>query len=265
MKRSIRSAMLLLTLLAATYGPAGTASAQDKGGTDAVGSVTGRIALDCYGDPETVTVENTGEEPFVIDGISSVISSGEEGDSPSLSDQLAPDESITYESGPAASGPHVLTRNLIFEDGATPDDEDGVGIYLRPKSMPLARWRELAGAQIPFLTVQCTEGRGDFVLGMQTFQLTLYGTETGKNLFDVRSSQPGSRVLGPSVTFCQDYVPGPTKDNIVPPPCAGGGTDYTRVRPVGVMREGGDTLAVEWVRTRALCERPGSDPNCTYR
>ncbi len=34
---------------------------------------------------------------------------------------------------------------------------------------------------------------------------------------------------------------------------------------MGVMREGGDTFAVEWVRTRPLCERPGSDPTCRYR
>jgi hypothetical protein len=199
------------------------ASAQDR---------TVRLTIDCDRNPEKLRVENTGTVPLHITGIHTVI--GGEGDDSirRVADRLAPGASITYQSGPAASGPHVLTRRFIFEREVEGND-DGAFVQLRPpEGVPDEEWLELKGGG-PFL--YCDVRKSEVSITLLTFRLTLYGTSPGKQRFWLDPQRPN---------LCWD----PGFEIQVGPPCKAGGTTHTTVMPVLLSPSTTERANARWMR-----------------
>lgn len=98
------------------------------GGGEGVNLVT--VSVDCFGNPETVTVTNSASFPIEVRNVSSL--EDPRGDETfSTGDKLAPGEYVTYFSGDAAAehGDHTLTRRFIFDNDG---DTDGVQVVVDP-------------------------------------------------------------------------------------------------------------------------------------
>lgn len=205
-----------------------------------------KVILDCYGDPETVTLRNTGGETLVIDYIHAPIDPEDDPEysSSPLSDKLGPGESITYESGPSASGRHVLSRRLLFE--AVPDhgwkEEQGSAIlYIRSEGVE----------QGAVMSVGCEQRSARFSLYHYTFKLTLYGkvpSEQPRTVFNVAIR--GIRLEpfgGEALTLCYHGA-------VNEPPhkaahCEGGGRTNTLRMTVPLVQVPASPVPVYWERS----------------
>lgn len=225
---------------------------------------TVRITVDCRGNPETVTVANIGAEPLrVLEVFSEVFSGGDESTG-RISDRITPGASITYESGPAASGPHVIDRSPVFEDGTGDDPQDGVWVKVVPEGVG----EEVFNVHVKESTtfVFCEQRTRAYRVGTDTFKLTMYGTVPPKQSMGVQRSFTGR--YGPyshSITACADPKAGVPADGPVPA-CRGGGTVYAITLP-RITEPPGGLQGVQWMReSYASCTLPArSDPDCRPR
>ncbi len=133
--RSVLVALALLSLLAVP------ALGQGSG-------VSGTIAVDCDANPETVTVQNTGQQEFTVQSLTSLDDPRE--DEPfGLSVVLEPGSSVTFFAGAEQTGDlNYLTEQFIFDNDA-PDE--GVRVEISHGG----------GTVQP--TVDCDAGSGAFV------------------------------------------------------------------------------------------------------
>lgn len=82
-----------------------------------------KIALRCYSNPEKVTITNTGTTTFTVKKVGSTYQPYSY-EPFSVSKTLAPGQSVTYQTGSAASGSNKLTGTYIFNDNGL----DGVRV-----------------------------------------------------------------------------------------------------------------------------------------
>ncbi len=131
--KTLRATLAALLLLALMAFPA---LAQEFSGT---------ITVDCFSDPETVTVENTGSTPFVVDSITS-LNDPRENEPFDVSVEVEAGESVTFESGETADA-NVLVNQFIFDNEA---DDEGVEVVVNTEG---------EGATT---SVDCNDGSGTF-------------------------------------------------------------------------------------------------------
>jgi len=82
-----------------------------------------KITLRCYSNPEKVTITNTGTTSFTVKKVGSTYQPYSY-EPFSVSKTLAPGQSVTYQTGSAASGANKLTGTYIFNDNGL----DGVRV-----------------------------------------------------------------------------------------------------------------------------------------
>ena len=82
-----------------------------------------KVTLRCYSNPEKVTITNTGTTTFAVKKVGSTYQPYSY-EPFSVSKTLAPGQSVTYQTGSAASGANKLTGTYIFNDNGL----DGVKV-----------------------------------------------------------------------------------------------------------------------------------------
>ncbi len=239
-----------------------------SGGAEARGTRV-RLTVECHNNPERLTVANIGRLSLSIVGISTLGGGMEEETIRRVSDKLSPGESITYESGSAASGPNVLTRKFIFDRDPDPDGiDDGAMVVIVPKGareevFTHALWKE--GTTV----VRCKERSSDYWVSTETLELTLYGTVPPMQSFSTTRTFSGPTFYGSQehygigAALCQDSKAEIPADK-PGPACRGGGSVHSVTVPQ-VNRTPYKLLSIEWIRRSfADCTIPvWRDRDCT--
>ena len=187
---------------------------------------SGTVEVDCFGDPETVTVTNTGTTPFIVDSVTS-LDDPRDNEPFDVSVELEGGVSVLFEAGAAASQ-GVLTNQFIFDNDA---DDEGVEVVINTEGQSataVATCDEgsatFGGAPSPGPIVEPKvpdnqqDGGKDMVT--KTFELTLNGTVPADQAFYVVFTPEGGGETD-AIIFC-GQVPGLEPEA----ECEGDGTVY---------------------------------------
>ena len=165
---------------------------------------SGTVEVDCYGDPETVTIANTGTVPFVVDSLTS-LDDPRENEPFDVGVEVEVGASVTFETGSAADP--ALTTDFIFDNE---DPGEGVQVIINTEG------------QGSTVAVSCEEGSGSFGAPgetptpgktpdnqqdgdtvTKTFELTLNGDVPEGQAFAVRYGQQQEGDVR-VIVFCGD-------------------------------------------------------------
>ncbi|MDP9351317.1 MAG: hypothetical protein M3P51_07235 [Chloroflexota bacterium] len=228
-----------------------------SGGAEARGArVT--LTINCESNPQTLTVANTGPVPFTV---LDIMPEGGDPFSGPLPDKIAPGRRITYQSGPLASGPHVISRRLIFESHA--DMRGGAFVHIVPEGVGAKLFTD-AGRKEGVTLVFCDQHTRTYRVSTDTFELTLYGTVPRMQSFEVRQSFSAQQeIFGPAIPVCQDSKAEIPSDKPAPA-CRGGGSIQSLTVPQ-ITTPQRRLQAVQWIRrSYADCTIPvWRDRDCT--
>lgn len=162
-----------------------------------------------------------------------------------ISDTVAPGSSISYESGPTASGPHAVSNSLIFEDDDSANEGAWVKIVPEGVRAEVFTDNELKASTT---LVFCDQRTRAFKVGTDTFQLTLYGTAPRKQSFGAKRSFSGRYgQYSPATAVCQDPKAEIPAEKPVPACRGGGGVHSVTVPRITEPPYRG--RGIQWVRS----------------